>query len=138
MANPSPTTKVVPSFDPFDVKEQLVELAQDYFNLDEIDTYESGFMGYLIQALTYLTSDVLYQNALSYNEAFLNRALLRTSVTHIADQLDYKIQPAVPASGSLTIAVPITLNSKKGTSIKISSGTNISAGNIPYKVYNTY
>ena len=134
MANPSPTTKVVPSFDPFDVKEQLVELAQDYFNLDEIDTYESGFMGYLIQALTYLTSDVLYQNALSYNEAFLNRALLRTSVTHIADQLDYKIQPAVPASGSLTVAVPITLNSKKGTSIKISAGTNISAGNIPYKV----
>lgn len=66
MANASPTTKVIPSFDPFDVKEQLVELAQDYFNLDEIDTYESGFMGYLIQALTYLTSDVLYQNALSY------------------------------------------------------------------------
>ena len=66
LANASPTTKVIPSFDPFDVKEQLVELAQDYFNLDEIDTYESGFMGYLIQALTYLTSDVLYQNALSY------------------------------------------------------------------------
>ena len=136
MANPSPTTRVVPSFDPFDVKEQLVELAQNYFNLDEIDTYESGFMGYLIQALTYLTSDVLYQNALSYNEAFLNRALLRTSVTNIANQLDYKIKPAVPANGSLTIAVPITLNGN--TSIKISAGTNVSAGDIPYKVYNTY
>ena len=136
MANASPTTKVIPSFDPFDIKEQLVELAQDYFNLDEVDTYESGFMGYLIQALTYLTSDVLYQNAFSYNEAFLNRALLRSSVTNIADQLDYKIQGAIPASGTLTIAVPVDIN--KQTSIKIPAGTNISAGNIPYKVYNTY
>ena len=136
MPNASPTTKVIPSFDPFDVKDQLVELAQDYFNLDEIDTYESGFMGYLIQALTYLTSDVLYQNAFAYNEAFLNRALLRSSVTNIAEQLDYKIKSAVPASGTLTIAVPVDLG--KPTSIKISAGTNISAGDIPYKVYNTY
>ena len=136
MPNASPTTRVIPSFDPFDVKEQLVELAQDYFNLDEIDTYESGFMGYLIQALTYLTSDVLYQNAFAYNEAFLNRALLRSSVTNIATQLDYKIKSAIPASGTLTIAVPINLNEL--TSIKISAGTNISADDIPYKVYNTY
>lgn len=138
MPNASPMTKIIPSFDPFDVKEQLVELAQDYFNLDEIDTYESGFMGYLIQALTYLTSDVLYQNAFAYNEAFLNRALLRSSVTNIATQLDYKIKGATPASGTLTIAVPIELDNKYGTSIKISAGTNIAAGNIPYKVYNTY
>ena len=136
MANASPTTKVVPSFDPFDIKEQIVELAQNYFNLDEIDTYESGFMGYLIQALTSLTSDVLFQNALSYNEAFLNRAILRTSVTHIADQLDYKIKNATPAMGTLTVAVPITLN--HNTSIKISAGSDINAGGIPYKVYNTY
>ena len=138
MPNASPTTKIIPSFDPFDVKDQLVELAQDYFNLDEIDTYESGFMGYLIQALTYLTSDVLYQNAFAYNEAFLNRALLRSSVTNIATQLDYKIKSATPASGNLTIAVPINMESTYGTSIKISAGTNISAGSIPYKVYNTY
>ena len=36
----------------------------------------------------------------------------------------------------MTIAVPVDLG--KPTSIKISAGTNISAGNIPYKVYNTY
>lgn len=136
MANTAPTTKVIPSFDPFDVKTQLVDLAENYFNLDNIDLYESGFMGYLIQALTTITSDTLYQNAFAYNEAFLNRALLKSSVTNIANQLGYDIKSAVPAIGALTVAVPITLGSN--TSIKISAGSAVSAGSISYKVYNTY
>ena len=136
MANVSPTTRVIPSFDPFDVKSQLVDLAENYFNLDNIDLYESGFMGYLIQALTTVTSDTLYQNAFSYNEAFLDRALLRSSVSNIASQLDYSITPAIPARGSLTVAVPIQLG--QDSSIKISSGSSVDAGGIPYKVYNTY
>ncbi len=129
-------TKYIPSFDPFDVKQELVGLAEDYFQVGNLDVYESGFLGYLIQSLTFLTSDTLYQNAMAYNEAFLNRAILPSSVTEIASQLDYSIVKTVPASGFLTLIIPIPNN--EDLLVKISAGSSVYADNIPYKVKHNY
>jgi hypothetical protein len=129
-------TKYIPSFDPFDVKRELVTLAEDYFQVGNLDVYESGFLGYLIQSLTFLTSDTLYQNAMAYNEAFLNRAILPSSVSEIASQLDYTIAKTVPASGFLTLIIPIPNN--EDLLVKISAGSAVFADNIPYKVKHSY
>ncbi len=129
-------TKYIPSFDPFDVKKELVDLAENYFQVGNLDVYESGFLGYLIQSLTFLTSDTLYQNAMAYNEAFLNRAILPTSVSEIASQLDYSIVKTTPASGYLTLVIPIPNN--EDLLVKISAGSAVYADNIPYKVRNSY
>ena len=129
-------TKYIPSFDPFDVKRELVTLAEDYFQVGNLDVYESGFLGYLIQSLTFLTSDTLYQNAMAYNEAFLNRAILPSSVSEIASQLDYAIAKTVPASGFLTLIIPIPNN--EDLLVKISAGSAVFADNIPYKVKHSY
>lgn len=129
-------TKNLPSFDPFEVKGSLVTLADNYYENNNVDTYESGFLGYLIQALTFLTSDMLYQNSMAYNEAFLNRAILPSSVTEIANQLDYKIVKTIPAEGILTVIIP--LPQENDLLVKIPVGSSVSANNIPYKVKNNY
>ena len=126
----------LPTFDPYDIKKSLVGLADDYFQLQNIDLYESGFLGYFIQALTYLTSDMLFQNALAYNEAFLIRANLPSTIYNIATQLDYKIQNVVPATGSLKITIPLATDDMI---IKIPVGSNVSTNSAPYKImYNYY
>lgn len=130
------TTKQIPSFDPFDVKSELVNLAEDYFQVKNLDLYESGFLGYLIQSLTLLTSDTLYQNSMAYNEAFLNRAILPTSVIEIAKQLDYSAYKITPAFGNLTIVLPISQDSDM--LVKIAEGSKVMAGEIPYRVKNNY
>lgn len=130
------TTRKLTSFDPFDVKSGLVSLADSYFQVKNLDTYQSGFLGYLIEALTFVTSDVLYQNAMAYNEAFLNRAILPSSVSNIAAQLDYDIQSTIPATGFLTIVMPVSVSSDM--LVKIPAGSKVVAGNIPYKVQNNY
>jgi len=130
------TTRKLSSFDPFDVKSGLVSLADSYFQVQNLDTYQSGFLGYLIEALTFVTSDVLFQNAMAYNEAFLNRAILPSSVSNIAAQLDYKIQTTVPASGFLTIVIPLSMSGDM--LVKIPAGSKVTAGNIPFKVQNNY
>ena len=122
--------------DPFDVKSELVNLAEDYFQVKNLDLYESGFLGYLIQSLTLLTSDTLYQNSMAYNEAFLNRAILPTSVIEIAKQLDYSAYKITPAFGNLTIVLPISQDSDM--LVKIAEGSKVMAGEIPYRVKNNY
>lgn len=128
-------TRTIPSFDPYDIKTELVGLLEDYFQTRNLDTYESGFMGYLTQAQTYLTSDMLFQNTMAYNEAFLNRAILPSSVHNIAAQLDYKPSTSEPAVGYLTVIVAMP---KSNFLFRISSGSKVDASGIPYKVKNHY
>jgi hypothetical protein len=125
----------LPTFDPYDIKKSLVDLTDEYFQLKNIDLYESGFLGYFIQALTYLTSDMLFQNALAYNEAFLIRATLPSTVYNIAAQLDYKIQNVVPASGTLKVVIPLASGDMK---IKIPAGSNVTSESAAYKVIHNY
>lgn len=128
-------TKNIPSFDPYDVKKELVELADNYFDVENLDLYESGFLGYYIQSLTHLTSDMLFQNAMAYNEAFMIRALLPSSVYNIATQFDYKIDVATPAQGNFTIMIPLP---QEDLLVKIPFGSNIDAEGIPYRVKYDY
>lgn len=128
-------TRKVPTFDPYDIKKSLVDLAEEYFNVQNVDLYESGFLGYVIQSLTHLTSDMLFQNALAYNEAFLIRANLPSSVYNIATQLDYDIQGTIPAYGNLRIIMPL---SDDDMTVKIPVNAKVSAGNAPYKIKHNY
>jgi hypothetical protein len=129
-------TRKVPTFDPYDIKKNLVDLSEDYFKVQNVDLYESGFLGYVIQSLTHLTSDMLFQNALAYNEAFLIKASLPSSVYNIATQLDYNIQGTTPAEGSLTLIIPISSNEM---TIKIPVNSKVSTGSVPFKIkYNYY
>ena len=56
----------VMTLDPFDIKKSLVELIDKNLGVKNPDTYEAGFLGYLTQAQTLLTSDVLFNNAMAY------------------------------------------------------------------------
>lgn len=129
-------TRKVPTFDPYDIKKSLVDLAEEYFKVQDVDLYESGFLGYIIQSLTHLTSDMLFQNALAYNEAFLIRASLPSSVYNIATQLDYDIKGTIPANGTIRIIMPL---SDDDMNVKIPVNARVSAEGIPYKIkYNYY
>lgn len=130
------TTRQIPSFDPYDVKTELVDLFEKYFETGNLDTYESGFLGYLIQALTHMTSDMLFHSALAHNEAFLTKCILPSSVYNFAAQLDYDLEGKIPATGAFKIVMALDL--QNDMNIKIPSGSRVSSNDIKYRVINDY
>ena len=53
------------SMDPYDIKKQLINLINKRLGIGA-DTYEVGFLGYLTQAQTLLTSDIIFNNSMAY------------------------------------------------------------------------
>ena len=123
------------SNDPFSVKKALIDLVDKHLGVKNPDLYEAGFLGYLIQALTLLTSDCLFNNALSYNEAFTHLLVLPTSLQNHANMLDYTLSSAEPCSGNITIFVPVPENSTYQLTLK--NGT-VCEGDNQYLIKNTY
>ena len=123
------------SNDPFSIKKSLIELVDKHLGIKNPDTYEAGFLGYLIQALTLLSSDSLFNLSMAYNEAFTHLLVLPTSLQNHANMLDYKLKGATPCSGYITVYVPIPDNSSYQLTLK--NGT-VCSGDNQYLVKNTY
>ena len=136
MANTSiENIREIMSNDPFSVKKSLIELVDKHLGVKNPDTYECGFLGYLTQALTLLTSDVLFNNAMSYNEAFTHLLTLPTSLQNHANMLDYNLSSAQPCTGYITVFVPVPDNTSYQLTLK--NGTACSGDN-QYLIKNTY
>ena len=100
-----------------------------------IDTYEAGFLGYFIQSLSHIATDTLFMNTMAYNEAFTTKAVLNSSLVNLANMFGYDYRRVVPASGVLTIKVPLE---RVGFEFVIPLYTEAIADNIPYRVVNRY
>ena len=123
------------SNDPFSIKKSLIDLADKHLGVYNIDTYEVGFMGYFIQALTLLTSDVMFNTSIAFNEAFTHLLILPTSLQNHANMLDYNLNMSKPCEGNITIYVPIPESGSYQLTLK--NGTKCD-GDSQYLIKNTY
>lgn len=123
------------NIDPYELKSFLIDLAETYFKTDKIDTYEAGFLGYFIQSLSHIATDTLFMNTMAYNEAFTTKAVLNSSLVNLSNMFGYDYRRVVPASGTLTIKVPLE---RVGFEFVIPLYTEAIADNIPYRVVNRY
>lgn len=125
------------SMDPYDIKKQLINLIDKRLGVQNVDTYEVGFLGYLTQAQTLLTSDVIYNNAMAYNEAFTQLLKLPTSLQNHANMLDYQLATAEPCSGYINIYVPYPQDTSLSYQLTLKNGTKCE-GTVPYLIKDTY
>ena len=128
--------KEIISLDPYDIKKSLIDLIDKNLGTKNPDTYEAGFLGYLTQAQTLLTSDILFNNSMAWNEAFTHLLTLPTSLQNHANMFDYKLSHATPCSGFITIYIPFPTDAA-AYQLTLKNGTACE-GPIPYLVKDTY
>ena len=130
--------KEIMSLDPFSIKSSLIKLIDKHLGTGNTnpDVYEAGFLGYLTQAQTLLTSDVLFDNAMAFNESFIHLLTLQTSLQNYATMFDYSLRAATPNSGSITVYVPIPSD---GYTYNLTLKNGISCeSTVPFLIKNTY
>jgi hypothetical protein len=127
------------STDPFSVKKNIVQLAKKRLGAKNPDAFESGFLGYEIQLDTMLMSDAMFNNALSFNEAFTTQAILPGSVSNLAAMFDYELGKPTPPKGKMLIGLPYPNVESLHRVITIPHGTRCdSDGNIHYRIVGDY
>lgn len=138
MANLTKSTNLreIMSNDPFSIKQTLISLIDKHLGSENVDVYEAGFLGYLVQAQTLLTSDTIFNCAMSWREAFTHLLRLPTSLQNHANMFDYELSSAQPCEGVITIYIPFPDNSAP-YQFTLRNGTRCD-GNIPYLIKNSY
>jgi hypothetical protein len=91
VANSAENVKKISSSDPYDIKRLLLSVLDKNLGTRNPDTYESGYLGYEIQAQTMLTSDVLHNLNMAWNEAFTHLLVLPSSLQNHANMFDYQL-----------------------------------------------
>ena len=56
------------------IREQLIELAKDYMQLENFDFNKSSYLSYILNMLSFLDSNLLYYVSSVYREQFLSKA----------------------------------------------------------------
>ena len=130
--------KEVMSNDPFSIKSSLIKLIDKHLGTGNTnpDVYEAGFLGYITQAQTLLTSDVLFNNLMAWNESFIHLLTLQSSLQNYATMFDYELSSATPNTGSITVYVPIPSDGYT-YSLTLKNGTTCDS-NSSYLIKNTY
>lgn len=88
------------------IREQLIELAKDYMQLENFDFNKSSYLSYILNMLSFLDSNLLYYVSSVYREQFLSKAIQRESVLNLSNMLGYKPPLATPATCKILIEIP--------------------------------
>jgi hypothetical protein len=56
------------------IRNQLVEYAKSYLDLENLDLNNANYLGYLINILSVLSSNLIYYNSSVWREFFLTKA----------------------------------------------------------------
>jgi len=92
------------------IRNQLVEEAKKYLELNDIDLTKSSFISYIINILSTLTSNLLFYESSVYREFFLTQAQIPESILNLASFIGYSPKRAQAASTSLLISIPYTFS----------------------------
>jgi len=136
------------------IRNQLIEYVKNYLELENLDLNNANYLGYLVNILSALTSNLIYYNSIAWREFFLTKALQKESVINLALMLGYRPKLATPASCSVLLEIPLQFPEDSntysfdliGVNEILSKGGNISgsvmqfyAGDIPFSVkYSTH
>lgn len=90
-----------------EIEEYLIDAAKNYFNVNSIDFYKSGLLGFEIEKMSEMFSDLMLNLTFKSDERFINTAKLRSSVANISHEFSYVDKYAEPASIFTVVAVKI-------------------------------
>lgn len=89
-----------------DIKVEITNYLKTYLELENVDLTTSSFVSYIIEVLSYLTSNLLFYQISTYKEFFLTKAMLEDSVYNLAAFLGYTISDATYSTCDLLVTIP--------------------------------
>ena len=72
------------------IRNQIIEYAKNYLQLENVDLNNANYLGFLVNILSVLTSNLIYFNSSVSREFFLTKALQKESVLNLSSMLGYK------------------------------------------------
>lgn len=120
------------------IESNLITVAQNYFKTEDINTFKSGLLGYLINVMSDSLSDNQVYNSFIFDEKFINTAKFRSSVSMNADDFGYDEGYATPCKIMAVLGMKIEDFDINNTSIDIHpEDISIKYGNITYSIGGT-
>ena len=101
------------------IEAELIESAKSYFNTSNIDFYKAGLIGFEIEKLSEMFSDMNLHLAFKSEERFINTAKLHSSVDKIAREFSYVEKYSEPCSIIGIISLQIEDRDKLTNNIEI-------------------
>lgn len=80
------------------IREQLTELTKNYLEIQNVDFSKSHYLSYILDVLSYLSSNLLYFSSTSLHESNLLTARLDDSIRNLAQFIGYNPLPATPSN----------------------------------------
>lgn len=93
----------------YNYDEQFMELAREFFKIEDVSTAKTGMFGYSTLIASHIAKDAAFHRNMLYKEFFLNTATMKSSIFNWARLLDYNIEFARPSS----LQVALKLNTAK-------------------------
>ena len=107
----------------FDIQERMLELSKKYYNIDDLNLLKSGFFGYTNEVMSDIFKNGVWHRNFLYNELFLNRAFLSSSIYNWGKLLDTPSLLAYPAR--MNVVMSISKNDIIANSIPVNGNPNI-------------
>ena len=92
----------------YNYDELFLNMAQDFFAIDDISTAKTGMFGYVTGISSHIAKDGAFHRNMLYKEFFLNTATMKNSIFNWARILDYNIDLAKPASTQVALKLNAT------------------------------
>ena len=90
-----------------EIRNQLIEYAKDYMELENVDLYKTSFLSYMINILSILSANQMYYTSTVYKEFFFIQAQLEESVYNLAKWIGYDIPTAVPSTVNVLLKMAL-------------------------------
>ncbi len=133
----SPSIEILTSRD--GIRNQLVDYAKSYLELENVDLYYTSFLSYIINVLSVLSASQLYYTSTIYREFFLTEAQLEESVYNLAKWIGYTPDSAQPSICDVLITIPLNFKTNDAsflipTDFRIMSGDIIYTTDLPITI----
>lgn len=102
------------------IKEQLINYAKSYLELEQIDLTKPSFLSYIINSMATLTSNLLFYQLSTHKEFFLTEAQLPENVINLAAYIGYT--PSLAQYSTANVLVSIPLSFTEDTNFTITDG----------------
>lgn len=119
------------------IRNQLVQFAQQYLDLGNMDIQKTSYLAYLIDMLSILTANQLFYDSTIYKEFFMVDAQMMESVQNLSKWIGYTIPKATPASVNVLFIIPLSFSVSQ-VNFNFPRYFKCKAGEIPFTIDGSY
>ena len=115
------------------IRTQLIEEAEQYLELENIQTGKATFLSYVINVLSILTGNLMFYTSSVYRDFFLTRAQLPESIYDLSAYIGYTPNSADYSSATGLMSFPLSFGSTAEFTIPV--GQSFYAGDVEFQTY---